>query len=42
VVWLQQSRVFLDGKVPSVELASLGRRTAETEEELLRLLREES
>ena len=42
VVWLQQSRIFLDGKVPSVELASLGRRTAETEEELLRLLREEA
>jgi len=41
VVWLSQSRTFLDGKVQSVELASLGRRTAESEDELLRLLREE-
>jgi aminoglycoside phosphotransferase (APT) family kinase protein len=41
VVWLSQSRTFLDGKVQSVELASLGRRTAESEEELLRLMREE-
>jgi aminoglycoside phosphotransferase (APT) family kinase protein len=40
VVWLQQSRVFLDGKLPSVELAALGRRTAEAEDELLQLLRE--
>jgi len=39
VVWLNQSRAFLDGKVQSVELASLGRRTAESEEELLRLMR---
>jgi len=39
VVWLNQSRAFLDGKVRSVELASLGRRTAESEEELLRLMR---
>jgi aminoglycoside phosphotransferase (APT) family kinase protein len=41
VVWVSQSRTFLDGKVQSVELASLGRRTAESEEELLRLMREE-
>lgn len=41
VVWLQQSRVFLAGLVKSVELASLGRRTAEAEEELLRLMEEE-
>ena len=40
VVWLNQSRAFLDGKVQSVELASLGRRTAESEDELLRLMRE--
>jgi aminoglycoside phosphotransferase (APT) family kinase protein len=40
VVWLSQSRTFLDGKVQSVELASLGRRTAESEEELLRLMEE--
>lgn len=38
VVWLSQSRVFLDGKVRSVELASLGRRTAEAERELLDLM----
>jgi aminoglycoside phosphotransferase (APT) family kinase protein len=42
VVWLRQSRTFLDGKVQSVELASLGRRTAESEDELLRLMREEA
>jgi aminoglycoside phosphotransferase (APT) family kinase protein len=40
VVWLQQSRVFLDGKLRSVELAALGRRTAEAEDELLALMRE--
>ena len=38
LVWISQSRVFLDGRVPSVELASLGRRTAEPEAELLRIL----
>jgi aminoglycoside phosphotransferase (APT) family kinase protein len=42
LVWIMQSRVFLDGKVPSVELASLGRRTAEPEAELLRILAEAS
>jgi aminoglycoside phosphotransferase (APT) family kinase protein len=42
VVWLNQSRAFLDGKVQSVELASLGRRTAESEDELLRLMREKA
>jgi aminoglycoside phosphotransferase (APT) family kinase protein len=42
VVWLNQSRAFLDGKVRSVELASLGRRTAESEDELLRLMREKA
>ncbi len=37
LVFIMQARVFLDG-VPSVELASLGRRIAEAEEELLRLM----
>jgi aminoglycoside phosphotransferase (APT) family kinase protein len=37
---ITQSRVFLDGRVASVELASLGRRTAEPEEELLRIMEE--
>ena len=41
LVWISQSRVFLDGRVPSVELASLGRRTAEPEAELLRIMEEE-
>ncbi len=41
VVWLSQSRVFLDGKVRSLELASLGRRTAEAERELLDLMEAE-
>lgn len=40
-VWLQQSRVFLAGLVKSVELAALGRRTAEAEDELLRLMEED-
>jgi len=40
LVWISQSRVFLDGRVASVELASLGRRTAEPEAELLRILEE--
>jgi aminoglycoside phosphotransferase (APT) family kinase protein len=37
LVFITQSRAFLDG-VPSVELASLGRRIAEAEEELLALI----
>ncbi len=37
LVFVRQARVFLDG-LPSVELASLGRRTAEAEEELLRFM----
>lgn len=41
LVFLMQSRVYLDGRVHSVELASLGRRTVEAEDELLRFLREE-
>ncbi|HEY8516932.1 MAG TPA: phosphotransferase family protein [Candidatus Binatia bacterium] len=38
VFTLVQARGFLDGIVPSVELASIGRRTAETEWELLNLI----
>ena len=37
LVFIMQSRVFLDG-LPSLELASLGRRTAEAEDELLALM----
>ena len=33
-------RVYLTGKLPSLELASLGRRTAEAEQELVRLMEE--
>ena len=39
LVFIRQARVFLDG-VPSVELASLGRRIAEVEEEILNLMEE--
>jgi aminoglycoside phosphotransferase (APT) family kinase protein len=42
LVFIMQSRVFLDGRVRSVELASLGRRTVEAEDELLRFLRDEA
>jgi len=38
LVFIQQSWVFLSGQVPSLELASLGRRTVEAEDELLRLM----
>jgi aminoglycoside phosphotransferase (APT) family kinase protein len=38
LVFITQARVALDGRVQSVELASLGRRTAEAEDELLRFL----
>jgi aminoglycoside phosphotransferase (APT) family kinase protein len=41
LVFITQSRVYLDGRVRSVELASLGRRTVEAEDELLRFLRDE-
>jgi aminoglycoside phosphotransferase (APT) family kinase protein len=37
LVFITQARVFLDG-LPSLELASLGRRTAEAERELLALM----
>jgi aminoglycoside phosphotransferase (APT) family kinase protein len=40
LVFIQQSWVYLTGRVPSLELASLGRRTAEAEEELVRLMEE--
>jgi aminoglycoside phosphotransferase (APT) family kinase protein len=42
LVFVMQSRVYLDGRVRSVELASLGRRTVEAEDELLRFLRGEA
>jgi hypothetical protein len=38
VICILQARTFLDGTVPSLELASLGRRTAEVEHELLSLI----
>lgn len=41
LVFIMQSRVHLDGRVRSVELASLGRRTVEAEDALLRFLRGE-
>ena len=40
LVFIQQAWVYLTGKVPSLELASLGRRTAEAEQELVRLMEE--
>lgn len=41
LVFIMQSRVFLDGRVRSIELASLGRRSVEAEDALLRILRGE-
>lgn len=38
VICMQQARTHLDGRLQSVELASLGRRTSETEWELLDLI----
>jgi aminoglycoside phosphotransferase (APT) family kinase protein len=38
VICIAQARTFLDGGVPSLELASLGRRTAEAEYDLLALI----
>jgi len=38
LVFIAQSRAYLDGAHKTVELASLGRRTAEAEDELLRLI----
>ncbi|MFP6580057.1 MAG: phosphotransferase family protein [Myxococcota bacterium] len=40
VVFITQARAYLDGAHPTVELASLGRRTAEPEAELLRFMEE--
>ena len=40
LVFITQSRAYLDGAHATVELASLGRRIAEGEDELLRLMRE--
>lgn len=41
LVFITQARAYLDGAHATVELASLGRRTAEVERELLRLIAEE-
>lgn len=41
VICLGQARTYLDGRSNSVELASIGRRTAETEWELLNLIEAE-
>jgi len=41
LVFVTQARAFLDG-VPSIELASLGRRIAEAEDELLRFLEDDA
>jgi aminoglycoside phosphotransferase (APT) family kinase protein len=41
LVFITQSRAYLDGAHATVELASLGRRIAEAEEELLRLMQGE-
>ena len=38
IICISQSRVYIDGRSTSVELASIGRRTAETEWELLGLM----
>jgi len=40
LVFITQARAYLDGAHPTVELASLGRRIAEPEAELLRLMEE--
>jgi aminoglycoside phosphotransferase (APT) family kinase protein len=38
IICMAQARTHLDGGVPSIELASLGRRTAEVEHDLLALI----
>ncbi|MEE8580590.1 MAG: phosphotransferase family protein, partial [Myxococcota bacterium] len=38
LVFITQARAYLDGAHPTVELAALGRRTAEAEQELLQLM----
>jgi aminoglycoside phosphotransferase (APT) family kinase protein len=40
LVFIQQASVHLDGRLRSVELAALGRRTVEAEQELVRLMEE--
>jgi aminoglycoside phosphotransferase (APT) family kinase protein len=40
LVFIQQAWVYLSGRYPSLELAAIGRRTAEAEDELLRLMEE--
>jgi aminoglycoside phosphotransferase (APT) family kinase protein len=40
LVFIQQASVHLDGRLRSVELAALGRRTVEAERELVRLMEE--
>ena len=42
LVFITQARAYLDGAHRTVELASLGRRTAEAEAELLRLMEDEA
>ena len=42
LVWIQQSWVYRSGRVPSLELAALGRRTAEEEQALLDLMEEQA
>jgi aminoglycoside phosphotransferase (APT) family kinase protein len=42
LVFILQARTYLDGKVPSIDLASLGRRIAEPEAELVRFMKEAS
>jgi aminoglycoside phosphotransferase (APT) family kinase protein len=38
IICMSQARTYIDGRSPSVELASIGRRIAETEWELLKLM----
>ncbi len=40
IICMSQARTYIDGRSPSVELASIGRRIAETEWELLNLMEE--
>ena len=40
IICITQAKAYLDGLSPSVELAAIGRRTAETEWELLNLMEE--
>jgi aminoglycoside phosphotransferase (APT) family kinase protein len=41
IICISQAKTFLDGRSNSVELGAIGRRTAETEWELLRLMEDE-